>query len=115
MGRGYFGANGRPCISWPEKPRVCRFPCIADPTSVTGGGMKKEWRLLGSLFLLLFAGLISLPAWAKQGPAKAAPPPTWVELGENGAIIARQVLTPNSTGQAPTCPSIQINGVATQM
>ena len=78
--------------------------------------MKKERRLLGSLlFVLLFAGLISLPAWAKKGNAKAAPPPTWVELGENGAIIARQVLTPSSTGLAPTCPSIQINGVATQM
>jgi 3',5'-cyclic AMP phosphodiesterase CpdA len=76
--------------------------------------MKKARRLPGSrLFFLLFAGLIALPGSAKTGakPAKAEGPPTWVELGENGAIIARQVLAPTAKAVVAQCPAIQIKGV----
>lgn len=83
----------------------------------------KEHRLLGSLFFfLLVAGLIAFPGAAQTDGTQKGPkakklqgPATWVELGENGVIIARQVLLPNSTDVAPTCPSIQINGAAMQM
>lgn len=75
----------------------------------------KHFRLLGSpYFFIVFAALMALPGSAQTAaksakkPSKAVDPPTWVELGEKGAIIARQVLVPNSTGVAPTCPSIQI-------
>jgi hypothetical protein len=39
----------------------------------------------------------------------AKDPPTWVELG-SGQVLARQVLVPGVTGQAGTCPSVNLKG-----
>src|SRR5437763_4375952 len=70
--------------------------------------MKKLCRLLlSAMFLVIIPMLTARTAQQKHS---ASGPPPWVELGENGAIIARQVIYP-VTGQAPQCPAIQISGV----
>src|SRR6267142_1923151 len=61
------------------------------------------------LSLALAFLLPALPASDKGGPPTV--PATWVELGESGAIIARQAIPLGATGQAQTCPAIQIAGV----
>ena len=72
------------------------------------------WRQFG---FLMFLGLVtgmspdaSGQTSAAGGSAKTEGPSTWVELGENGAIIARQAI-PTRKGLTPTCPPIQISGV----
>ena len=73
------------------------------------------WRRCDSLmFLPLVLSMLVPPASAqagaaKNGAAKTDEPSTWVELGENGAIIARQAI-PTTTGPMPACPAIQIGG-----
>ncbi len=63
------------------------------------------------LFSLALVFLLpALPAFAKGG--SPAVPATWVELGESGAIIARQAIPLGATGQVQTCPAIQIAGVS---
>jgi Calcineurin-like phosphoesterase len=72
--------------------------------------MKKISRLLGfQVLIMVIAGLpaSSSAQTSAHKAAKTEEPPTWVELGENGAIIARQVLESGTT-----CPAIQIKGVA---
>ena len=70
--------------------------------------MKRLFRLsVSQMFLVIIPMLMAKTAQQKNS---AGGPPTWVELGENGAIIARQVISP-ITGQAPACPAIQITGV----
>jgi len=73
------------------------------------------WRLCGFLMFLSFVlGMMGLPALgqasAPAGAAKTEQTSTWVELGENGAIVARQAI-PMGSSPAPTCPAIQISGV----
>src|SRR5258708_7065073 len=60
--------------------------------------------------LALVFPLAVFPASAKGGSPAA--PATWVELGESGAIIARQAIPLRATGQVQTCPAIQIAGVS---
>src|SRR5215469_10282899 len=79
--------------------------------STIGGNMKRPWRLvLQFVFLLLVFSLIAklseLSGWA-QANANAAKtdPPTWVEIGENGKIIARQI-----EEKQKVCPPIQVKG-----
>lgn len=60
--------------------------------------------------LALVVALPVLPASAKGGSPAA--PTTWVELGESGAVIARQAIPLGPTGLAKACPAIQIVGVS---
>jgi hypothetical protein len=74
--------------------------------------MKKQCWLAFQFLSLLVAGVVASVGCAQaSAAAKGVEPPTWVELGENGSIIARQVLEPSVTGPAPACPAIQIKGV----
>lgn len=40
----------------------------------------------------------------------AKDPPTWVELGSGGQVLARQVQAPGVTGNAGTCPTVSLTG-----
>lgn len=73
--------------------------------------MKKSLYLkLRPFFPAFVFALAAIPAAAKGGSPK--PPPTWVELGPSGTIIARQAIPLGPTGMAKTCPAIQIAGVS---
>ena len=84
---------------------------VADILRVIGAKMKKQRRLAFQFVFLLVAQALASVPWAQASAAANAQPPTWVELGENGTIIARQVLEVSDTGLPPACPAIQIKGV----
>jgi predicted phosphodiesterase len=71
-------------------------------------------RLFSVLILLPILSHVLAPTALAQtsapgSAAKAEATSTWVELGENGAIVARQAI-PATSGPTPTCPAIQISG-----
>src|SRR5882724_9804315 len=40
----------------------------------------------------------------------AKDPPTWVELGSGGQVLARQVQVPGIAGDVGTCPTVSLTG-----
>ena len=72
--------------------------------------MKKPM-ILRWISLVIVFSLPALPASAKGGSKAGTPAlPTWVELGESGAILARQVIPLGPSAMVKTCPAIQITG-----